>query len=187
MSHTYLVQYGKPGFVGRFRSADRHARGDRVVVAGPRGTEPGTVLCEPADRFTASDDGDLLREGEPADERAAADRDAHGHAVLLAAQSGTDERGLPLGFIDVEVMLDGAVILHAVSWAECDASPLFEELSAHFRCAIRLLDLSRSPTASDPPEPATSCGKPGCGSGPGAVRRAGPAAGVRPAPAPAAR
>jgi hypothetical protein len=157
MPRSYLVQYGKPGFVGRFRSADEHARGDRVVIAGPRGTEPGTVLCEPAGQFTALPaDGDLLRSTTAADEP-----DDRGAELLAAAQA--DDRGLPVTFVDVEVLCDGTVILHGLAWAGCDATPLFEELSARFGVPVRMLDLSRSPVST--PEPThAGCGKPGCGS-----------------------
>jgi hypothetical protein len=159
MSRSYLIQYGKPGFVGRFRSAGEFARGDRVVLAGPRGTELGTVLCEPADRFASvPEDGDLLRPAAPGDEPA--DRGAE---LLAGVQAAADARGLPLTFVDVEHLCDGTAILHGLPWDECDATPLFEELSDRFGIPVRLLDLSRSPTPS--PEPtAGGCGKPGCGS-----------------------
>lgn len=156
---AYLVQYGKPGFVGRFRPADAepHARGDRVVVRSRRGLELGTVLCEPAARFDAPDDGDLVRRATDAE----AD-ESRGANLLAAAQSRVEEAGLPLALVDVEVLLDGSAVLHALPWAECDATALFEELSAGFGGPVRLLDLSRGPVTPD--EPSGGCGKPGCGS-----------------------
>jgi hypothetical protein len=166
MSHSYLVQYGKPGFVGRFRSATEYARGDRVVIAGPRGTESGTVLCDPADRFTAlPTDGELLRPATSCDEPG-----ERGAELLAAAQA--DDRGLPIAFVDVEVLCDGTAILHALPWDGCDASPLFEELSARFGVTVRMLDLSRSPAAKDEPSHA-GCGKPGCGSDAGGCSTGG--------------
>jgi hypothetical protein len=161
MPPAYLVQYGKSGFVGRFRPADAepHARGERVVVRSRRGLELGTVLCEPADRFDAPDDGDLVR-------RAADDEAGPGEAraseLLAAAQARAGELGLPLAIVDAEILLDGSAVLHGLPWAECDATALFEELSARFGGPVRLLDLSRGPVAND--EPAHGCGKPGCGS-----------------------
>lgn len=163
MTPTYLVQYGRPGFVGRFRTAHTHSldRGDRVVIHGPRGLEIGVVLCEPAQPFTAAaaDDGELLRPVSEEDEATAARLEALGREVHAAAEEG----GLPLAFVDVELSLDGAAILHVIPWAECDASPLLDELSTRFALRIQLLDLSHSPSAKDEPEPA-GCGKPGCGS-----------------------
>jgi hypothetical protein len=163
---AYLVQYGRSAFVGRFRSAEAvaFARGDRVVVRGPRGLELGTVLCEPAAHVSgaADPDGDLLRHSTAEDDAAAARHDALGRDVLAAA----DASGLPIAFVDIEVSLDGiAAVLHGLPWGGCDATPLFEQLSERFGLAVRLLDLSHAPTANDPPDPATAgCGKPGCGS-----------------------
>jgi hypothetical protein len=169
MTRTYLVQYGRPAFVGRFRLSEQAAcgvatRGDRVVIRGPRGLEIGTVLCEPAERFRQDGDdaGEILRHATLADQAAAERCEALGSDILAAA----DAASLPISFVDVEVSLDGtAAILHGLPWGECDASPLFARLSDRFGLAVRFLDLSRSSTAPEPPEPAhAGCGKPGCGS-----------------------
>jgi hypothetical protein len=171
MIATYLIQYGRPGFVGRFRGPDPAValtRGDRVAIRGPRGLELGTVLCEPADRFSepAVVDGEVVGRATPEDAAAADRATALGQAILAAAEAAATEASLPLVFVDVETPLDGvSVVLHAVPWAECDATLLFSELSARFERPVRLLDLSRPTAAPDPPEPATAgCGKPGCGS-----------------------
>jgi len=162
---AYLVQYGTLGYIGRFRALapDLLKREQCVVVRGPRGVEIGVVLCEPAERFANQpDDGELLRSANDDDEATAARLSALAVRVLDAAQLAD----LPLAFVDVEATLDGTVILHALPWDECDATPLLDEFSARFGCAVRLLDLSRAPTAKDDPAPA-GCGKPGCGSGGG--------------------
>jgi hypothetical protein len=156
---TYLIQYGRCGFVGRFRSASALDRGARAVVRGPRGVEFGEVLVA-LDGPDA--DGEILRAATTGDETEAAARDARAQELLAAATAGADARGLPLSFADVEVTLDGTAILHALPWDACDATELLEALSARFGLAVRLLDLSR---ASVVPEPAEKgCGKPGCGS-----------------------
>jgi hypothetical protein len=158
MPSEYLIQYGLSGFVGRFAGGFAAARGDRVVVRTPRGVEPGTVLCPADGRYAGAIDpaagGDLLR---PA---TAADLADDGRGVLAEAERLAGD--LPLTFLDVEAMLDGPVVLHAVPWAACDADGLFAELSARFGRPVRLFDVSRTPTAADPPE--KSCGS-GCGSG----------------------
>lgn len=158
----YLVQYGRCAYVGRFTTDGAFARGDRVVVRTPRGVEIGSVLCDACDRFAGAIDpaagGDLLRLADLDD---AASRDTQATALLAAAA----ESSLPLTFLDAEVMLDGsAAVLHALPWEPCDADPLFAELSARFGMPVRMLDLSRTPVATDPP---TTCGKPDCGSGSG--------------------
>jgi hypothetical protein len=167
MTAGLLVQYGRPGYVGRFRTAAALERGARVVVRGPRGLELGTVLCAPADRFADLDeDGDLLRAAAAADD-AAADRAAALARDLLAAADDL-AAGLPVAFPDAEVALDSAsAVLHALPWAACDLDPVLVALSDRFGLPVRLLDLSRTPANPDPPEPATNCGKPDCGSGGG--------------------
>ena len=96
---------------------------------------------------------------------------AHASAVARG-----DELGLPLAFVDVEVMLDGTAILHALPWDACDATPALNELAISTGLTVRLLDLSRTPTAK---EPATSgCGKPGCGSEAGGCSTCGTSTGA---------
>lgn len=163
-----LVQYGRTAFVGRFASDGLAPdRGTAVVVCTPRGVEVGTVLCPADGRYAAAIDptaqGELLRSLTRADEETAANLDRLGRELLDAAERAAAEAGLPLSFVDAEVLFDGPAILHAVAWDACDADPLFAQLSARFGRPVRLHDVARAPTAKDPP-PAT-CGKPDCGSG----------------------
>lgn len=173
-----LVQFGRSGFVGRFASTAPFERGARVIVRGPRGVEAGIVLCEPGEQFadTLSTEGELLRAATLEDETQLAtfpDREAE----LLALASGTaTERELPLTFVDAELTLDDRLILHGLAWDDCDATPLFEELSTRFALAVRLLDLSRTPVTRDPKQPADGCGKPDCGSGAGGCSSCGSSA-----------
>jgi len=186
MTPVYLVQYGRSAFVGRFRPERETAsgffgRGDRVVIRGPRGLELGTVLCQLTDRYlpNADDDGELIHPATPEDEAAAERFDALGQTILAAADERAAESGLPISFVDIEVSLDGAAaVLHGLPWDECEASPLFAELSARFGLAVRLLDLSRTPAAKDPPDPGhAGCGKPGCGSESGGCSSCGSGSG----------
>ena len=159
------MQFGRLAFVGRFAAcgvAMPFTRGDRVAIRGPRGLELGTVLGAASDRFTQmTDDGELLRPASLEDFASSERAEALGQRILAEAEVAD----LPISFIDIEVSLDGATaVLHGLPWGECDASPLFAELSDRFGLAVRLLDLSRSPTLQDPPDPEKmTCGKPGCG------------------------
>ena len=167
LKNAYLVQFGRLAFVGRFQFAAcgfamPFSRGDRVVIHGPRGLELGTLLGEVSDRFTQlNDDGELLRIASLEDCAAAERGEALGQRILAEAENA----GLPIGFIDIEVSLNGAAaVLHGLPWGECDATPLFAELSDRFGLAVRLLDLSHTSTPNDPPDPEKmTCGKPGCG------------------------
>ncbi len=168
MTAGLLVRYGRPGYVGRFRTAADLERGARVVVRGPRGLELGTVLCAPADRFTSvEEDGELVRTATAADDAAADRADALARDLLDAADALA--AGLPAAFPDAEVALDSAsAVLHALPWAACDLDPILTTLSDRFSLSVRLLDLSQTPVSADPPDPTTAtCGKPDCGSGGG--------------------
>jgi hypothetical protein len=156
---AYLIQYGRAGFVGRFRSALALARDDYVVVRGPRGDEFGEVLLPlPA---AAADEGDVLRLATADDDAHRDDQAARAQELLNAATLAAEEANLPLTFVDVEVTLDGVAILHALAWDGCDATAVLDDLAARFGFVVRLFDLSRA-AAPDEPAPA-GCGKPGCG------------------------
>ena len=169
MSNTYLVQYGRSAFVGRFVADATFTaeRGESVVVRTPRGDEIGTVLCSADDRFPGSFDADpnarvlrRLRESEADEANAVA------LAVLSDAGQRTSELDLPITLIDAETMLDGGpVILHALPWGNADLDPLLAALSARHGRPIHLFDVTRIPTIADPPDPSAGCGKPECGTG----------------------
>ncbi len=171
---TLLVQYGRSAFVGGFTAdGDAPPRGTAVVVQSPRGVEIGTVLGPVAERFAGQVNetgGAVLRAITPADEAAV------GVAAELAAQilDTADRSGRPVTFLDCEVTLDrrGAV-LHVVPWQACDLDPVLAELSDTFGLAVRLLDVSRTPTLQDPPEPKLTCDKPDCGTGEGGCSSCG--------------
>jgi hypothetical protein len=175
VTNSCLVQFGRSGFVGRFTAPAPIARGERVVVRGPRGVEVGVVLCEPGEKFAPalSTEGDLLRTATPDDESRVAGF-AEREAVLLAlAGSAAVERDLPLTFVDAELTLDDRLILHGLAWDACDATPLFDELSQRFGLTVRLLDLSQTPVTRDPKPAADGCGKPDCGSSAGGCSSCG--------------
>jgi len=159
LSPAYLIQFGRPGFVGRFHSATSLARGERVVVRGVRGTELGEVLLPVAGM---GEDGEAIRAATHDDESHATQANEHAQELLTAASEAATAASLPLVFVDVEATLDGMAILHALPWDQCDVTPLLEELSSRFGFQVRLLDLSRSPTVKDEPSQG-GCGKPGCG------------------------
>lgn len=164
----YLVQYGRSAYVGRFVVAGGFtpSRGDRVVVRTPRGLELGEVLCGADGRFAGGIDpdagGELVRLAGPNDLTDVEDRESVELLLLAAAE----ESGLPITILDAEVSLDGsAAVLHALPLEPCDADPVLADLSERFGLAVRLLDVSRTLTATDPPEKASTCGRPDCGAG----------------------
>jgi hypothetical protein len=161
-----LVTYGHGGFLGRFRSTTALRRDDRVVIRTVRGTEIGTVLGETARGVTAPDlGGEVVRPATADDEAAAAELAGRAASIVAEAQALAEGLGLPLLFLDGEVLLDGGpVILQAVHWADCDATPLFEQLSARHGMPVKLADLTTTPKA--PAAGCETCGaeKSGCDS-----------------------
>lgn len=164
---AYLVQYGRSAFVGRFTCDPPldPTRGDRVVVRTPRGLELGHILGPALDRFAATIDpsagGELIRLA-TSDDVESADRGETLAQQLLATaerRAATDE--LPVAVLDAEPLLGGATaILHVLPWAAFDADSFVGSLAAEVAATVRLQDVSRTPTRTDPP---TTCGKPGCG------------------------
>ena len=175
MTTSVLVQFGRSGFVGRFIAPAPVARGERVVVRGPRGVEVGAVLCEPGEPFTSalSTEGELLRVATADDEARVTNFPAREAELLSLASAETTARGLPLTFVDAELTLDDRLILHGLAWDACDATSLFEELSARFGLSVRLLDLSQTAVTRDPKQATDGCGKPDCGSGSGGCSSCG--------------
>lgn len=158
----YLVQYGTAAFVGRFTADNDLSRGASVVVRSPRGLELGSVLCESKSTFDLG--GVILRTAASDDER---DRVAANELAgrILDAANLTDQA---VAFLDCEVTLDRrGAILHALPWGECQLDELLADLSGRFGSAVRLHDISRTETRTDPVEPKTTCEKPGCGTAEG--------------------
>jgi hypothetical protein len=157
----YLVTYGQGAYLGRFRAAAEYRRDDRVVVRSDRGVEAGTVR-ERATGTTVTAVGEVLR-ALTADDEAAAARN-HQRLVTILADAEAEATGLPLLFLDGEVLLDGSqAILNAVHWADCDATSLFADLSARHGLVVKLADLTTTPK---PTTGCSTCGaeKSGCDS-----------------------
>lgn len=167
----YLVQYGRAGFVGRFTNFPAGMdRDTRVVVRGPRGIELGLVLCpieaEHSGALDPAAGGELLRVATDDDLATASERERFALTLLADAEHRAGAVGLPITFLDAEVMLDcSAAILHTLPYEPCDGDSFLAELSLHSGVPLRMYDVARLPTASDPPEPSTACGSSGCGSG----------------------
>lgn len=146
IDREYLVTYGRAGFLSRFRAPVQYVRDDRVVVRSARGVELGIVLGE-AGRLVGPDiAGDIVRPATADDEAAAGQLRDRAGTILTDAQSEAEGLGLPLLFVDGEILLDGReAILQAVHWADCDATPLFEVLSARHGVLVKLADLTAGP------------------------------------------
>jgi hypothetical protein len=169
----YLVSYGQGGYLGRFRATADYCRDDRVVVRSPRGVEIATILgTAPTGPIAVEAGGEILRSATQADESAAAACRDKVVTILDDAHKSAEARRLPLLFLDGEILIDGRdAILQAVHWAECDATPLFEELSRRHGLLVKLADLTTAPKVGGCPtcgaekQGCDSCGTGGCSSG----------------------
>ena len=159
----YLVTYGQGAYLGRFRAAAEYRRDDRVVVRTDRGVEAG-MIRERAISGSVTLVGEVLRPHTAGDDVVAERHHEQLVTILADATTCATASGLPLLFLDGEVLLDGSqAILQAVHWADCDATPLFAELSRRFGMAVKLADLT---TILKPTMGCTTCGaeKSGCDS-----------------------
>ncbi|HJZ91596.1 MAG TPA: hypothetical protein VKE40_12045 [Gemmataceae bacterium] len=146
IDREYLVTYGRAGFLSRFRAPVQYVRDDRVVVRSARGVELGIVLGEAGRPVGPDIAGDIVRPATADDEAAAGQLRDRAGTILTDAQSEAEGLGLPLLFVDGEILLDGReAILQAVHWADCDATPLFEVLSARHGVLVKLADLTAGP------------------------------------------
>ena len=161
---SLLVSYGKLAHVGRFAWSAPVVRHASLVIQSPRGIELGTVLGVADERFEFGRqpaDGDALRIATLQDQFQAEQNTAFAREILDAADAAL----MPVAFLDCEITLDRrGAILHAVPWEICNLDELLAALSDQFNVAVRLLDVSRTPTLTDPPEPKSSCGSGDCGS-----------------------
>jgi hypothetical protein len=160
----YLVTYGHGAFLGRFRATEAFRRDDPVVVRSDRGVEFGTIR-ERATSHSITLVGEVIRRPTTDDEATALCFPTRTQALLKDAQSSADSLGLPLLFLDGEILLDESQsILTAVHWAECDATALFEQLSSRHGLLVKLADLTATPPAAS--TGCSTCGaeKSGCDS-----------------------
>ena len=171
----FLVQYGLGAWLGRFSSSAKalFQRGERVLVRSSRGVEFGTVLdvMQPAFVHLLASDrvGELLRPFSDSDDHELSLRQTETAQLLDQAQLQAERFGLPLLFLDAEILFDRSkAILQAIHFADCDASPLFAELSDDFGFPVLLHDVTVTPQ----PE-SKGCGKPGCGTSEGGCSSCG--------------
>jgi cell fate regulator YaaT (PSP1 superfamily) len=163
----YLVSFGNAGDFSRFRSDSSvsYQRGDRVVVRSHQGVELGVVMCAATGQhslyLSEQPMGDLLRQATPDDEAAAQRAREWGNRLFNDARDLTNELGLPLEILDVEVSLDGkqAMVLH-LRRDDCDYRPLVSTLSKRHDILLNLQNLAVSMELNGADH---GCGRPDCG------------------------
>ncbi len=168
----YLVTHGLGGSLGRFRANGMVSprRNDEVVVRGRRGLELGTVLGQPKhaslpDEFI----GDVIRTSTLEDHESGNRHRELSRQLCAEAEQLIAELAMPFTVLDAEVLFDGrSAVLHGLSHAACDLSPLLEQLGIAHNLIVRLYDLVDEAPAPEPAadaEETFKCDKPDCGEG----------------------
>lgn len=164
----YLLSYGASGEFGRFRSLSPISlqRGDRAVVRTHRGLEIAVCLCAAQSghaKFLPNTTlGTLLRRATPEDEERELQLQELGQELFEAARRLSEERGLPVEILDVEVFLDGEQgVLHHLSWDAFDERDLVSGLASRFDLRVMLHSLRPIE------EEHHGCGREGCGASSG--------------------
>jgi hypothetical protein len=132
--------------------------------------ELATVLCPAtsghARHLPNTTVGPLLRLANPEDERAAETMRQRAQAIYREGRRLTEELGLALEVLDVEVLLDGSqAVVHHVRWGECDVRPFVSSLSSKYEVQVALHDVSGllPSAAMEDEDDLQGCGRPGCG------------------------
>jgi hypothetical protein len=169
-SYDFLVNYGKGGAVGRFRTGLPLPlrRGDRVVVRSERGLEVGVVLCPSGDRharlLTGVLVGELLRPAGPEDDAALARLGPLADRLFEDSRQLVRELGLAAEVLDVEVLLDGRrAILQHVEAAACDWDGFVAALHRRHGVEVLLENLAAVAPPQEEADGHGGCGKPDCG------------------------
>src|SRR3954454_22632069 len=103
----YLVTYGQGSFFGRFRAVGNFLRDEAVVVRSDRGEEFG-IVREHARNGSIALVGDIVRRPTYTDHEVGQQHRDRVPAILVDAQRSADAAGLPLLFLDGEILLDGS-------------------------------------------------------------------------------
>lgn len=163
----YLVKYGKTGAFGRFSSRLQKPlkRGDRVIIRSIRGVEDGSILClvSPLQNeiFRDTPMGEILRSPTPEDEGRVLTIQKKAREIYDVARQISVRHRLPLEVLDVEVMLEGdLMVLQFLAWGDDDLNKLIESLEAQFALEVMLEPLSNSIQGE---KVEAGCGKPNCG------------------------
>lgn len=138
----YLVSYGLMRDVAVFTTspAAKYNRRQEVVVTTDRGIEVGTILAELRETSADSDVEDkgvsqpsdqwrLLRALGPVDATLLEANAALRHEGFETWQQRLARLPIPVELVDVEYLLDAAVVLHVLAEEDADFSPVQATLS----------------------------------------------------------
>lgn len=172
IARSFLVSHGKSGALGCFVGQTEFARGDGVIVEGPRGREVGTILCPASDRQTRlmgpTSTGIILGPITVPDEIALKRLRQLEQRLFDASRSLATSKRLAIEVLDVDVLLDRRAIVQYLASEEQPLDDFAEALSQAFHLEVRLENLhveADKHVAEMHPDGAHKhgCGKPDCG------------------------
>ena len=168
MAARYVVRYGSMRHLADFAGCrEPLSRGDRVVVATPRGTEYGEVLCPATARtgeLLGRSDGKnrVIRPATDADERAREESWRRAEDAFAGAQKEVAAHGLSMQLVDVEHLLGGErLIFFYTADARVDFRELVKALAKRFRTRIEMRQIGVRDEAKLLADYG-DCGKPVC-------------------------
>ncbi len=170
---VHLVQFGVPGWIGRFRAIDHRARrrGCRVVCRTPRGLETGTVLKVLAEDLINGDNecfGELLRRLTPDDRMISERIDRFRDRAFTACAEMLRQRGSEAVLVDVEQLFDGqSLYFYFLGEVSEELSALTDDLAETWEAKVRFRKFTERLIEGCGPDCGTGtsgCGTSGCGS-----------------------
>jgi len=123
-------------------------RHDTVIVRTRRGLELGTVLGLAETGITTKQGrlGKIIRRANLDDQSLFENQGSLAERVREQAQNYVDAKGLPLVFLESELLLEGEeCILHTLVWGTCSIDGILQQLQEHFGITVRILDISTQP------------------------------------------
>lgn len=170
MLGQHFVRFGIPGYVGCFASAsaERLARGTRVVLRTSRGVEVGEVLS-PVDEplpVEGTPDGTLLRRVTVEDELLLARLEKHRDEAFGACQDLLIQRRISAALVDVEHLFDGqSLFFYFIGETPPEIESVTQDLADAYDAQVEFRKFTETLTEGCGPGCGTEDAENGCGHG----------------------
>lgn len=157
---AFLIRYGIPGWVSKFRGPDsiKIAPREGVLIRTERGIEEGELLAIQPREKLAESMGELLRPLVDSDVPLRNEKRQRAEECLALARKVGNERHLPQEFVDAEALWEGeTVIIYYLGNHGLELADLAESISLHKSERVQF-----QPLIEPPPESGCGCGSGGC-------------------------
>lgn len=167
MGRTYLVRYGVPGWVSKFRGGEGEVWPSRarVLVRTERGVEEGEVLGTNVKEKISESMGEVLRGLGEDEERQRGALKERAEKVLESAQRLGARGGYAQQFVDAESLWDGeTVVVYFLGKHGLELADLMEEIGKEEEIGIGVR-VQFQPLIEMEEASGGGCGSGGCGCG----------------------